>query len=353
MTENENIENNDNEGKTVFENNTQPVQPSPQPIQNTKPENPLLKKIKLPGQRYRMPSRGLFYNDGELDDSVVEGEVEVFSMTSIDEITLRSPEFLFSGEAIEKVFNRCIPEIKKPLKLLTQDIDYLLTCLRIISYGGILPIDARCPKCEEKQEKENNQKLEEFYAEVETKAQEQDIPYEIALQDEQVTERIKKIQAKKAREQTYHIDLSGILSNNTTELSDEEYKKYYIILSNGQELLLAPLRLDSAVMAYRFQNEDLSEDLTKVEDYITFVLASRISHIDGIEDQEMIVEWVKNLPISLKDELNRKTERLSEWGTKFDYNVTCEDCGHERNMNTLLNPITFFMKPSELEEINS
>ena len=81
-------------------------------------ENALLNKIKLPGKRFRLPSLGLFYNDGELDDSVENGEIEVFSMTALDEISLRSPEFLFSGEAIERVFKRCIPEVKKALRLL-------------------------------------------------------------------------------------------------------------------------------------------------------------------------------------------------------------------------------------------
>ena len=39
--------------------------------------NPLLASLRIPGETFRLPSHGLFYTDGELDDSVVNGEVEV------------------------------------------------------------------------------------------------------------------------------------------------------------------------------------------------------------------------------------------------------------------------------------
>ena len=32
--------------------------------------NPLLQKVQIPGEKFRLPSGGLFYNDGELDESV-------------------------------------------------------------------------------------------------------------------------------------------------------------------------------------------------------------------------------------------------------------------------------------------
>jgi hypothetical protein len=48
------------------------------------PENPLLAKVQMPGKRFRLPSRGLFYNNGELADTVADGEIEVFAMTTVD-----------------------------------------------------------------------------------------------------------------------------------------------------------------------------------------------------------------------------------------------------------------------------
>jgi hypothetical protein len=112
-------------------------------------QNPLLQKIKIPGKRFRLPSRGLFYTQGELEDGVVDGEIIVYPMTSIDEMYLRSPELLFNGEAIDIVIKRCCPEIKKPLQLVSKDVDFILACLRVVSYGNSYTIKTKCPKCEE------------------------------------------------------------------------------------------------------------------------------------------------------------------------------------------------------------
>lgn len=312
-------------------------------------ENPLLKKITLPGKRFRMPSRGLFYKDGEIDDNVENGEVEVFSMTTIDEMALRSPEFLFSGEAIERVFSRCIPEIKKPLRLLAKDVDYLLACLRVVSYGGTYQINTRCPECEEKQQKKNSLAYTTFMEEVTEKAKEQNIDLDAALLDDKVQRKINSINDKQSDEQIYNIDLMGILQNNTTEIDENEYEKYTVILSNSQKVQITPLKMDSSVAALQFQNEDKTLDLTYIEEFVSFILACTVLSVDDIQDRDLIEEWAKALPINLKGEIDKNTNALNDWGTDFSYTVVCknDDCDHERNVSTLLNPITFFMKPSK------
>ena len=315
-------------------------------------DNPLLKKIQLPGKRFRLPSRGLFYTNGELDASVQDGEVEVFSMTTIDEITLRSPEFLYTGEAIERVFAKCIPDVKEPLKLLAKDIDFLLACLRIVSYGGTYTITTRCPACEETQENLNALKLNEFLKEVEEKAAEQEVPIDLAMVDEKVQARIKTIKAKRSDEQTYAIDLNGIILNKTTEIDDTEIQKYVITLSNGQVVHMTPMTMESNVAANQFQNEKNDRNLEEVEEFMALIISCTVKEVDGITDEQMIREWAKDLPVVYKEEIRKATRELATWGTEFDYTVTCEEesCGHQRNIKTLLNPITFFMTPSESEE---
>lgn len=315
-------------------------------------DNPLLKKIQLPGKRFRLPSRGLFYINGELDDSVEGGEIEVFSMTTSDEVTLRSPEFLFTGESIERVFLRCVPEIKKPLELLSKDVDYVLACLRIVSYGGIYNITTRCPRCEELQKLSNGVKYDEFMKEVEGKAKEQNVPMDLAITDDKVVTRIKAINGRKSNEQTYPIDLNGIVLNATTEIDADDYVNYTTELSNGQHVQLCPITMDSSVAAYQFQNADNNLDLTMMEDFLSFIISCSVQSIDGVTDRDQIQEWAKNLPVKLKDEIETAMSKVKTWGTDFTYSVTCktEGCGHSRNISTLLNPITFFMTPSKSEE---
>ena len=312
-------------------------------------ENPLLKKIQLPGTRFRLPSRGIFYTDGELDESVVDGEIEIFSMTTVDEIALRSPEMLFNGQAIERVFKRCIPDIKKPLKLLSKDVDFILACLRVVSYGNVYTLRTRCPECEDVQQKINQAKYEEFLEEVEGKAADQNVPIELALQDEKVQTRIKAITGKRSDEQTYSIDLNGIVVNKTTEIDKDEMVKYSFDLSNGQRVHMKPMDMESTVATYQFQNDQNDLNLEEVEDFLAFIISCTVQKVDDITDEEMIQEWAKAMPLQLKREMREAQEKLSMWGTDFDYTVVCQadNCDHERNISTLLNPITFFMTPSE------
>lgn len=61
-------------------------------------KNPLLEKVQIPGEKFRMPSGGIFYNKGELEENIEEGEVYVHPMNAMDELTLKSPDKLLSVE---------------------------------------------------------------------------------------------------------------------------------------------------------------------------------------------------------------------------------------------------------------
>jgi len=318
----------------------------------TNNESSIMDKIRIPGRRFRIPSRGLFYMDGEIDENVVNGELEIFPMTTIDEISLRSPEFLFTGEAIDRVFKRCIPEVNKPLRLLGRDVDFLLACLRVVSYGGTYQVNTRCPVCEEKQKRKNDLAVTEFLEEVRDKAKKQNISYEAAMTSSDVKTRLKTLRNKQSQEHSYDINLEGIIQNNTVNVDDDEFAKYSGTLSNGQRVQLTPLKLDSSVASYQFQNDEKTLNLDDMTDYVSFLLASAIVSVDDETNREKLTLWARGLPVKLKKELNEQLGDSVEWGTNFDYTVKCLNtkCNHERNISTLLNPITFFMTPSESVE---
>jgi hypothetical protein len=309
--------------------------------------NPLLSKIHLPGRRFRLPSMGLFYNNGEIDESVVDGEIQVFSMTAIDEISMRSPEYLFTGEAITRVFNRCIPEIKKPMELLSIDVDFLLTALRIVSYGDVIRIALRCPKCEEKQQERNSAKLDTFMVEIEEKAKEQEIDFDLAWNSPEVVEKAERIMSKLSTSHNHTINLNNILTNQTKEVTPDDMETYTVTLSNGQVLKMSPLRFSNGVIALQTQDSEINTNLDAAEDYVSFVISACIDSIDGHSIKADIVDWAKKLPISLKDEISNHMEKQGSFGTKFDYNIVCPDCELKREGDAMLNPITFFTIPSE------
>ena len=106
------------------------------------PVNPLLTKVKIPGQSFTLPSRGLFYSPGVLDEQASRtNEVHVYPLTAIDEIVLKSPDKLFSGDAVVDVFKHRIPAILKPKELAANDVDFLLLALRKVTYGDTFSIE--------------------------------------------------------------------------------------------------------------------------------------------------------------------------------------------------------------------
>lgn len=95
-----------------------------------------------------IPHDGKFYPEGSLELSQT-GEIPVYAMTAKDDIILKTPDALISGEAVAQVIRSCIPAIKDPWQVPASDIDYILVAIRIASYGNDMELEFKCEKCEE------------------------------------------------------------------------------------------------------------------------------------------------------------------------------------------------------------
>ena len=74
-------------------------------------------------------------------------ELPVLPMTSVDEITYRTPDALFNGTATVNVIKSCVPSIRDPWVMPSTDIDAVLVGIRIASYGHEMEIGTTCPAC--------------------------------------------------------------------------------------------------------------------------------------------------------------------------------------------------------------
>ena len=110
--------------------------------------NPLAGHFRTPKLYTGLPSGGKFYTDDVLE-MPSSGEVPVFPMTAKDEIMLKNPDALLNGEAVASVLMSCIPAIKKPRQLVSNDIDALLVAVQAATYGDELDVGAPCPQCGE------------------------------------------------------------------------------------------------------------------------------------------------------------------------------------------------------------
>jgi hypothetical protein len=108
--------------------------------------NPLRQYFRQPAIYIRLPSQGKFYPSGAINMPPT-GELPVYPMTAIDEITYRTPDALFNGQATVNVLQSCVPDIKDPWATPAMDIDTLLIAIRIASYGHDMDFGTKCPKC--------------------------------------------------------------------------------------------------------------------------------------------------------------------------------------------------------------
>lgn len=266
--------------------------------------NPLVKKMQriIPGTTIRLPSRGIFYKNGEIDSEVQDGEIVVHPMTTLDEITIRSPDELFKGTAIEKVVGRCAPQIRKPLELFAKDIDYILVQLRKISYGNTIILNFTCPTCMEKAKEDEN-----------------------------------------TPEHEYSVSIDYFI-NKSKELNITDLPKYDITLSNSMVIHLRPSKFNEMIKMNQINDETKSPE--EIEDIITSSIIAVIDHVDNIRDEKLLKEWLKMIPVKVMEEIVSKIAEANNWGPEFSYHIVCKDCGTKHDISYILNPVSFFTLPA-------
>ena len=108
--------------------------------------NPLRQFFRQPAVYLKLPSQGQHWAPGSLD-LPDNGELPVYPMTAIDEISYRTPDALFNGQAVINVIQSCVPGIKDAGKIPSMDLNALLVGIRIASYGHSMEIGSTCPAC--------------------------------------------------------------------------------------------------------------------------------------------------------------------------------------------------------------
>lgn len=260
-------------------------------------QNPLLDRIQMPGETFKLPSCGIFYTNGELNNNVIDAEVHVNPMTVMDEILIKTPDKLFSGDAVDEVFKRCIPQVLKPKQLLAKDVDFLLLCLRKVSYGAQFETEATHNEC-------------------------------------------KSVESPKSNK--YVIDITDIIKS--TKLIDPTTvdQQFTINLPNNQIIKIHPIKYVNFVKV--LQNLDTDNKLTPQQqvDQLVQSLKSIIISVDEITDGNMIAEWLAAIKPQYLMVINQHLDQSVQWGPNFTSNVKCVDCAQVMEVAIPLNPLVFF-----------
>jgi hypothetical protein len=66
-----------------------------------------------------------------------------------DEITSKTPDALFNGNAVTEIIKSCVPNIRDPWSIPAIDLDAILIGIRAATNGNMLDVESSCPACSE------------------------------------------------------------------------------------------------------------------------------------------------------------------------------------------------------------
>lgn len=254
-------------------------------------QNPLLERIRLPGRTFQLPSRGALYKNGELTSQ--EGEVHVHPMPAIAEISLKNPDLLFSGKAINEVFSECIPEIKKPTELYGRDIDAIMFFLRLVTYGPNFEIKVK-HDCQE------------------------------------------------AKEHSYVVDIEKMVQEIRFLDPTTAEAQFQATMPNGQVVKVHPVKYDHMIKLFQLNSGKQEFTADDIKKNVVFNLTSLIDSVDNVSDRKFIEEWVSQITTPYQNRITEAIERTAEWGPNQNVTLTCKDCGSEIPVELPLSPVNFF-----------
>ena len=256
-----------------------------------------------------LPTEGKFYDSSVLEKTET---LPVFGMTAMDEMLLRTPDALFSGEATAQVIKSCIPDILDPWQLVGYDIDYVLLSIRIATYGESIPIATKCPKCDTENEADINlQNLLRLVNEYEIKKS-------FTIKD-------------------LEFYLKPITYKKTTEFSIESYTLQKQIAS-----------VDQLPLTNNERDKQLNDLLLASANLNLQVALSHINEIvDGEDkeaDPEVIKKWVSENDVEFYNKIKETIMGMTEsWKLpKFDMTCTNEECGHSYKTQLDMDYSNFF-----------
>lgn len=96
--------------------------------------NPLVSFMRQPKIYIRFPSGGEYWPAGSLTPTET-GDFPVYSMTAKDELMLKIPDAVISGQAVVDVIQHCVPNIKNAWNIPSIDLDVILIAIRLATYG--------------------------------------------------------------------------------------------------------------------------------------------------------------------------------------------------------------------------
>ena len=271
--------------------------------------NPLAKHFRQPAIYIKLPSNGA-HNDETSLVPTENGELPVYPMTALDEITYRTADALFNGSAVTNVIKSCIPAFVDPWQVSTADLDTILIAIRIASYGHEMEFTSKCPKCEESNDFGID--LREIMESMTTP----DFSTPVTIGD--VIIHFKPLSYKEQND------------NNTAQFQDQKMLEALPTSDMPEEEKIAALQ-------QAFNNISLLT-LNAIADSISMMKTGD----DVVVDKDHIKEYLQNCNNKSFDKIRKKIEKVKLEGEMSPLQIVCNDCKHEYTTPFTLNVANFF-----------
>lgn len=272
-------------------------------------QNPLQQYFRQPKIFVSLPSKGVYSKQGSITGDVTN--MPVYGMTGMDEILMKTPDALMSGESTIRIIESCCPFIKDGSDLSLLDLDLTLTAIRIATYGNIMEILHTCPACNTENEYHIDLgKMIEHFATCH-------YDNEVILKDLTI----------KTQPLTYQQSTEFNIKNfqlqqqlRQTEAIEDEAEQKRLVAEIFKELGL-------------LQNEIFSASIESVQT-TSAVVSERL----------FINEWLSNCDKTVFDSLRDQFEKNRETWKVPGHEVKCDTCGSENKVAIDLDEASFFAR---------
>jgi hypothetical protein len=256
-----------------------------------------------------LPSQGKNYPEGTLNMPAT-GELAVYPMTAIDEITYRTPDALYNGQATVDVIQSCVPDIKNAWAVPSIDVDTLLVAIRIATYGHEMPFGTACPACKEESE--------------------QVVDLRTVLDSLRPADYSQTIQTGDVE-----IFFKPITYKNMNDNNAMQYENQKVL----QMLPDSEIPESDKLVA-------IGDALKKITEITVNALGQSIVAIKTpqalVTEPEFITEFLKNCNRQLFNQIKDHIVDLKVSSEMQPLNMTCTDCNHQYKQSVTLDMTSFF-----------
>jgi hypothetical protein len=275
----------------------------------TQSTNPLRQFFRQPAIYLRLPSEGQYWPPGSLN-MPSNREIPVYPMTAIDEITYRTPDALFNGQAVITVIQSCIPNILDAWQMPNIDINSVLIAIRIASYGHDLELNSTCPACSDASD------------------------YTLDLRS--VLDRVRTPDYHKTLDQgDLQIIFQPLGYEKQNYHSQQQFEKQQLLNSITQSDLSEEEKMSR-----------ISSVLQEITELTVSVLAGSIAGIKTpgafVDDTAMIVEFLQNCDRKVFNHIKDQVVELRQHSDLQPVKIKCNACSHEYEQPLNLDMSDFF-----------